>query len=105
MPELKVINGVEIAIMDGALEFALRVIPGAGSSVIVGAHGGALKVRVSAAPEKGKANKAVINLLEKSLGIKRGAASIVSGETSKDKRVRLDGVLLESIADKLLGTR
>lgn len=67
----------------------LRVKPGARKTAILGVHGGALKIAVAAAPEKGKANKAVVALLADALGLPPSAITIASGETSQDKVVEL----------------
>ncbi|NKJ06197.1 hypothetical protein FHT29_003185 [Rhizobium sp. SG741] len=50
-----------------------------------------LKARVSVAPEKGKANKALIALIAKSIGIPKSALSLVSGETARKKILRIEG--------------
>lgn len=63
----------------------LRVSPGARSDRILGVHGGALKISVSAPPERGKANRAVVDLLATVLGLPRSAVRIVAGESSRDK--------------------
>lgn len=68
----------------------LRVKPGARSNRIAGEHGGALKLSVTAPPEKGKANRAVVSLLAEALDLPKAAVRIVSGESSQDKTVRLD---------------
>lgn len=101
MSETEEIYGVEFTRKDDAVEFALRVIPGSNASEIVGAHDGALKIRVQAAPEKGKANKAVIQLLSKSLGASVKSVEMISGETSQRKRVRVFGLSAKEVADKL----
>jgi hypothetical protein len=49
-----------------------------------------LKIRVTAAPEKGKANKALIKLLAKETGIASGCFEVVSGATSRKKRLIID---------------
>lgn len=72
------------------MRLKLRVKPGARADAIVGVHGGALKVSVAAAPERGKANGAVVALLAETLGVARSAVRIVSGETSQDKVVEID---------------
>ena len=56
-----------------------------------------LRVRVSAVPDKGKANAAVVALLAKALGVPKSAVSVVSGETSRMKTLDVvgDGALLE----------
>jgi len=50
-----------------------------------------LKARVSVAPEKGKANKALIALLSKSLGLPKSTLSIISGDTARKKILRIEG--------------
>jgi uncharacterized protein len=70
----------------------LRVSPGAGRAQIVGRHGDAWKVRVTAAPEQGRANDAVLRLLADALGIPRDALVLVSGHGARDKIVELTGL-------------
>lgn len=79
----------------------LRVSPGARRSAIVGRHGGAWKVRVSAAPEDGKANAAVVKLLADTLSLRERDVEIVSGHASRDKTVALAGVRPEEIERRL----
>jgi uncharacterized protein (TIGR00251 family) len=70
----------------------LRVSPGAGRAQIVGRHGDAWKVRVTAPPEHGRANDAVVRLLATALALPRDAVAIVSGHSGRDKIVELTGV-------------
>ena len=70
----------------------LRVSPGAGRSAVVGRHGDAWKVRVTEAPERGRANDAVVHLLASVLALPREAVAIVSGHSGRDKIVELTGV-------------
>jgi uncharacterized protein len=70
----------------------LRVSPGARRSELVGRHGDAWKVRVTAPPEDGRANDAVLDLLAKRLELPRRSVSIVSGHTAREKVVRLEGI-------------
>jgi uncharacterized protein len=70
----------------------LRVAPGAARAGIVGRHGTAWKVRVSVAPEAGKANDAVLRLLADTLALPLQDLSIVSGQSSRDKIVELAGI-------------
>ena len=58
---------------------------------------GALRVRVTAAPADGAANKAVIRLVAKSAGLPRGAVSLASGASSRHKRLRLEGMAAAEI--------
>jgi len=70
----------------------LRVSPGAGRTAIVGRYGEAWKVRVTAAPEDGRANDAVLRLLADVLAVPRGALTLISGHSARDKIVELTGV-------------
>ena len=79
----------------------LRVSPGAKRSAIVGRHGAAWKVRVSAPPEDGKANAAVVKLLADTLSLRERDVQIVSGHASRDKTVALAGVRPDEIERRL----
>jgi uncharacterized protein (TIGR00251 family) len=70
----------------------VRVSPGARRTELVGRHGEAWKVRIAAAPERGRANDAVVDLLSRKLELPRGAVSIVSGHTGREKIVLLQGI-------------
>jgi hypothetical protein len=65
----------------------LRVVPGVGRPGIVGRYGDAWKVRVSASPERGKANEAVLDQLAAALDIARVDVELVAGHRSRDKVV------------------
>ena len=70
----------------------LRVSPGARSNAIVGRHGEGWKVRVTAAPEGGKANDAVLRLLAERLDLPGNSLTLKSGPSSRDKIVELHGI-------------
>jgi uncharacterized protein (TIGR00251 family) len=70
----------------------LRVSPCAGRAAIVGRHGDGWKVRVTAPPEHGRANEAVLRLLATKLAVPREAVSLVSGHSGRDKIVELTGL-------------
>jgi hypothetical protein len=65
------------------------VTAGASRSRVAGVHGGALKLSVSAPPERGKANREVLRLVAQAFGVAPKSVEIVAGETSPDKLVRL----------------
>jgi uncharacterized protein (TIGR00251 family) len=92
---------IELTQSDGAIVFAVRVSPGAAKTRVAGEHDGALKVLVNAPPEKGKANKELIAFLAKTLGVKKSAVSLVSGETSRTKRIAVSTVAVGAFRDKL----
>lgn len=79
----------------------LRVSPGAGRSEIVGRYGDAWRVRVAAAPERGKANASVVELLAGSLGLARPAVRVVAGQASRNKVVEVDGLTLDEAERRL----
>ena len=60
-----------------------------------------LKVCVTQSPEKGKANKAVIELLAKSLKLRKSQIELLSGETSHQKRFLIRGITPEELAQKI----
>jgi uncharacterized protein (TIGR00251 family) len=70
----------------------LRVSPGAMRTELAGRHGDAWKVRVSAPPERGRANDAVLRLLAARLRVPRGSLAVVSGKAARDKVVELHGL-------------
>ena len=78
--------------MSGSTRIALRVSPGGSHTRVVGRHGDAWKVRVSAPPEGGKANAAVVRLLADTLRLAHRDVTLVSGHGARDKVVDLAGI-------------
>jgi uncharacterized protein (TIGR00251 family) len=70
----------------------VRAQPGARRNGVQGDQAGALKVAVSAPPEDGRANKALIEELSKALKIKRSQIELIGGQTSRDKRFLIRGL-------------
>ena len=70
----------------------VRAQPGAKKNAVLGERDGALRVAVSAAPEKGKANAAVQSVLADALGCRASQVGLLSGETSRDKTFLITGV-------------
>jgi uncharacterized protein (TIGR00251 family) len=87
--------------VSGPAKLKLRVSPGAARSSVVGRHDGGWKVRVSAAPEGGKANDAVVRLLADVLSVPAARLAIVSGHASRDKTVSLEGLHPDEIDRRL----
>ena len=96
-------NEIRAAIEDsrGVLTRRVKVVPGASRSRIVGMLGDRLKLSVSAAPEAGKANKAVCKLLAKTLGIAPRDVSVYAGQTQPTKTITITGISAEMAADRL----
>jgi uncharacterized protein len=70
----------------------LRVSPGGGRAAVVGRQGDVWKVRVTAAPERGRANEAVLRLLADALALPRASVTLVSGHGGREKIVELTGM-------------
>lgn len=90
---------------NGGVEFEVIAKPKASRNGIMGEHDGALKVGVTVSPEKGRANTAILKLLAKSLGIPVSSVSILKGEKSRRKRIRVEEMRLKWFrehVDKLL---
>jgi hypothetical protein len=75
----------------------VRAQAGARRNGIVGEHAGLLRVAVTAAPEKGKANKAIVEVLSDALKIPKSSIELVSGDTSSQKRFLIAGVDAETL--------
>ncbi len=75
----------------------LRVAPKSPTDAIVGWHGAALKIKVRAAPENGRANEAVIGLLAEALDLPRKSIVLERGHASRDKRVRITGLSIPAV--------
>jgi uncharacterized protein (TIGR00251 family) len=84
------------------VDLEIRVIPRAGRSGFAGLREGALLVRLAAAPVDGAANDELIALLAKALKIPKRDITIVSGERSRSKRIRIAGVDREQALAALL---
>jgi uncharacterized protein len=70
----------------------LRVIPSSARAGVVGRHGEAWKLRVTAPPERGRANDATLDLLAETLGVERADLRLVSGQSARDKTVEVSGL-------------
>jgi uncharacterized protein (TIGR00251 family) len=84
------------SLFDDHLRLAVRLTPNGGRDAIDGIEADGkgeafLKARVTAVPEKGKANKALILLIAQSLRIPKSSVSLISGDTARKKILRIDG--------------
>jgi uncharacterized protein (TIGR00251 family) len=87
---------------------SIRAHAGARRNAITGVHDGALRVSVTAAPEKGQANRAILEVLSEALAMARSSLKIVSGTTSKQKKVLVADIApaeLERRCQALIRTR
>lgn len=81
---------------------SVKISPKASRSEVVGEEGEELKLRIAAVPEKGKANAEIIRLLSKKLKIGRSQITILTGETSRHKKLLLRGISSEEMLQKIL---
>ena len=74
------------------MELRVKVIPKSSKTELAEVlPDGTWRVRVAAAPEKGKANRALCEFIAERLGVAKSRVRIISGETSSIKRIRVDG--------------
>jgi uncharacterized protein (TIGR00251 family) len=71
------------------LLLSLRIQPRAGRDGFIAPHGDSYKVRITAPPVDGKANAHLLRFLAKAFGVSRGAVTLVTGESSRNKGVRI----------------
>jgi uncharacterized protein (TIGR00251 family) len=79
----------------------VRAQPGARRNEIRGEQNGMLKVSVTQAAEKGKANKALIALLSKELSLRKSQIELISGATSSQKRFLVRKVTLDKLSERI----
>ena len=79
----------------------VKARPGARRNAFAGLHDGALRIDVTAAPEKGKANDAIIALLAKTFGVARSSIELISSPTNPQKRFLLAGLDLATAEAKV----
>jgi uncharacterized protein (TIGR00251 family) len=93
----------------GSLTFSVYVQPRAAKAAIVGCHDQALKIKLTAPPVGGAANKQCIQLLAKALGLPKSTITITAGLASRHKQIRLEAAptpfspkALQTLTAKLL---
>lgn len=92
----------EIQEIDGGVIFTAKIVPGSsGPTRFCGLLDGMLKIKVSAAPERGKANKCLIKFLAEQLDVKKNTISIISGQTNPVKHVQVLGISDDTLMSKL----
>jgi uncharacterized protein (TIGR00251 family) len=79
----------------------VRAQPGARENAIRGVQHGALKVAVTQVAEKGKANKAIVELLCRSLALKRSQVELLAGDTAAQKRFLVRGVSVQELSARI----
>ena len=74
------------------ITISVYVTPRASANRVLGVHNQAVKIALTAPPAEGAANKALVEFLAKTLGVPKSSVSLVSGETSRHKVVRVVGI-------------
>ncbi len=87
----------------GAVTFPVRVHPRAKKNAITGEIGDALKLSLTTPPVEGRANEACIEFFAKLLKVPRSSVTIASGQTSRNKIIRVAGVGREYVLERLRG--
>lgn len=90
-----------LAVSGEAMLIAIHAQPGAKRDALCGEFNGRLKIALNAPPVDGKANQKLIQFLSKRLGTSKSAISIVQGETSRDKKIRISLLSVSQIVEKL----
>ncbi len=82
-------------------KISLRVYPNAGRNEMVGFGDGILRVKISAPPSKGKANRELITFLSRLLGVSKGSVNIIKGDTTRNKVIAIDGLSRAEVIKRL----
>jgi len=93
---------VDITESEDGVVLSVKVVPGASKTAIAGEYNGMLKIKLSAPPQKGKANQCLIEFVARRLGVKKKAVSIISGHTSPIKKIQICGVTAEDVLSELM---
>jgi uncharacterized protein (TIGR00251 family) len=88
---------IDITEKDGSVSFNVCVVPRSSKSEVVGEHYRSLKVKITAPPVDGAANAELIKLLAKHFGVPKANIHIVSGTTSKNKRIKIENLSQSAI--------
>ena len=86
---------------DGGVSFAIKLHPRAKKNAITGEIGDALKVSLTAPPVAGRANEACIEFFANLLKVPRSSVTIASGQSSRNKVMRVAGVTAEQVRERL----
>jgi uncharacterized protein YggU (UPF0235/DUF167 family) len=92
---------LEVRERDGGCQFAVKAVPGASADRIAGLLGTALKVRVAAPPERGRANDRIRALLALALGVPVAAVAVVAGASTAHKQVLVAGLTAAELRRRL----
>jgi hypothetical protein len=84
-------------------DLKIRVTPRSAREEVTGERGKSITIKLTAAPVKGAANRALLTFLSKRLDVPRSDISIIGGETGREKRLRVEGLDEATVRARLLG--
>jgi len=87
--------------VNGGVVFFAKIVPCSSRTAVCGLLDGMVKIKISAAPERGKANQCLIEFLAEQLGVKKNAVNTISGQTNPVKQVQVSGISAESLLKRL----
>ena len=85
------------------MQLKIRVQPRAGRNAVEVSEDGSVRIRVTASPDRGKANEAAVELLAKCLQVPKSAVRIARGHRARDKTFDIDGISPERASVLLQG--
>jgi uncharacterized protein len=91
---------ISIQELEDGVRFEVKVHPRARKNSITGEVGGVLKLSLTAPPENGRANEACIEFLANLLKVPRSSVTIASGQSSRNKVLRVAGVTAKYVRDR-----
>src|SRR5436190_7873756 len=100
-PTCRVESMIELTDHPEGVVLPVRAHAGAGRNAIRGEQNGMLKVSVTQIAEKGKANKSLVDVLAKGLGLKRSQIELIAGETQPQKRFLIRGIARDDLAARI----
>lgn len=91
-----------VRIIDGNVELAVLVVPRSSRCEISGVHNNALRIKLTSPPVENEANLQCCTMIAQKLGIARGRVSVLRGNTTRNKILRIEGVSEREVKEKLL---
>jgi Uncharacterized conserved protein len=92
---------IEIEQVADGLLIQVKALPGSRKNEVRGEQNGMIKVSVTQVPEKGKANKAVLEQLAKDLGLRKSQVQLISGETAQHKKFLITGLSVDELCERV----
>ena len=83
------------------IKVKVKIVPGSSKNKIIGAYNNALKISIAAPPAEGKANKKCITYLAKYFDVAKSKIEIISGQTGKNKLIKIYDISQEEFLDKI----